>query len=313
MRLASFLVLLIPLLVFVTVGDAEAQFRCPAGTEVVGSPPPDGTELFCAKGQKGATIKHGPYRSWYERGGAKKIEGNFTNGEKDGLFTTWYDRAGKMRREVFMKGYRHGKAEMWYKNGQPRLSEEFENGKKHGTRRGWYKDGNPSYHIEVSHGRNVGAFQQWYRQNKRKIAGFFDTESKKTGIWTIWDKQGQRVSEGPYVAGKREGKWTFWSNDGSIHGVTHFKAGKIVRTTIPDYNADKRDKNGKKIKRKKGVKDSKRKPRGRKTSDETPKNSRRIGESDEIDLDDESLKESSPDDVENKAEREELDDLETPI
>ena len=39
-------------------------------------------------------------------------------------------------------------------------------------------------------------------------------EGELEGLWTYWNKRGQKESEGIYKKGKGEGLWTFWHNNG---------------------------------------------------------------------------------------------------
>lgn len=53
--------------------------------------------------------------AWYE-GGKKRIEGNFINGKKEGLWTTWYPIEAKSSEINFVNGQQISRKQ-WEKNG----------------------------------------------------------------------------------------------------------------------------------------------------------------------------------------------------
>jgi antitoxin component YwqK of YwqJK toxin-antitoxin module len=52
-------------------------------------------------------VLNGPVKEYYE-GGALKVSGNYTNGEKNGLFVTNHPNGRKMIEERYKGGFRHG-------------------------------------------------------------------------------------------------------------------------------------------------------------------------------------------------------------
>lgn len=43
--------------------------------------------------------------------------------------------------------------------------------------------------------------------------GTFNLDGKLHGEWISFNEEGQKISEGHYINGRKVGKWTFWSGD----------------------------------------------------------------------------------------------------
>ncbi len=43
--------------------------------------------------------------------------------------------------------------------------------------------------------------------------GTFNLDGKLHGEWTSFNKEGEKISEGRYVNGRKVGKWTFWAGN----------------------------------------------------------------------------------------------------
>ena len=73
---------------------------CPAGADLVGSPPPAGLRQRC---QKSDVERHGASREWYETGRERSYS-EWWDGQKHGRFTLWF-KTGQVRSQG---SHRHG-------------------------------------------------------------------------------------------------------------------------------------------------------------------------------------------------------------
>lgn len=51
--------------------------------------------------------------------------------------------------------------------------------------------------------------------------GTFNKEGKLHGVWTSYDINGDKVTVGKYIDGKKVGKWFFWTKDNVIKEVDY--------------------------------------------------------------------------------------------
>jgi len=90
---------------------------CPSGALVVGQPPPDGFEMFCAVEDAKVRWKH---HGWY---------------------VGWYDNGQRASEGEYVDGKRHGAWIFWHHNGQKRLEAGYRMGEKRGRWTFWDRDG----------------------------------------------------------------------------------------------------------------------------------------------------------------------------
>jgi len=60
--------------------------------------------------------------------------------------------------------------------------------------------------------------------------GTFNKEGKLHGIWTSYDVNGDKVTVGKYVDGKKVGKWLFWTKDDIVREVDYSES-RIVNVS----------------------------------------------------------------------------------
>ena len=92
--------------------------------------------------------KYGLWTSWYKNG-QKEFERTFKDGNKDGLYTQWYVSGQKRVEGTYKDGKKDGKWTKWYENGQKKSEEIFKDGKLI-SEKDWYEDGseNESYRVK---------------------------------------------------------------------------------------------------------------------------------------------------------------------
>jgi antitoxin component YwqK of YwqJK toxin-antitoxin module len=78
---------------------------------------------------------------WYGENGQIKEEGNYKDGNPDGLWKRWYEN-GQMEFECNYKdGERDGLSKHWYENGQIKEEENYINDRRI-SKKCWDEDGN---------------------------------------------------------------------------------------------------------------------------------------------------------------------------
>ncbi len=98
--------------------------------------------------------------------GIQVLDGHVKDGEKDGLWTTYYHTGEK--KEIF----------------------HFEAGKAHGINKEWFKNGKLEEEVEYYNGRLQGPFKQWYESGILKEEGAYELGAK-TGVWTQYFTDGE--------------------------------------------------------------------------------------------------------------------------
>lgn len=137
------------------VSCQATEARCPAGSTLVGSAPPTGTEEWCEyRDSEGKAVKHGAYIAWYESN-RKQAEVNYRHGKEDGPTTLWYPDGKKMLQGNYRDGEREGVWMRWYENRIKELETEFSKGKKSGHDRKWDETGILMADVEWNDGELV--------------------------------------------------------------------------------------------------------------------------------------------------------------
>lgn len=161
-RLAAGTVALI-LLSLVTAGckttaskkAAVVPRSCPKGAVLKGSPPPEGTEIWCEKNVAGVPVKDGVFVV-YNVDGDRMLEGYYDNGKQTGEWTMWYDNGQRASIDHYKDGLQNGLHISWYANGAKAIEGNYREGQREGIWHRWdpnglrvwtdlYKDG-----VEVS-------------------------------------------------------------------------------------------------------------------------------------------------------------------
>ena len=185
---------------------------------------------------------NGKESCWYEDG-KKEIEATYINGMKDGLITEWYANGYKRSETSYVADKKEGKESLWYENGVIRQEAEYQQGNKHGISKEWYSNGSMKDSIMYSMNIIVDGTYNLYSEtgqierersysggqlNKERIflkrilkdGDYYENiqdiyyiggekvsgilkNGKKDGSWTVWSKDGQKISEEKYIDGNR--------------------------------------------------------------------------------------------------------------
>ncbi len=114
-----------------------------------------------------------------------------TYGERDGLWTKWYENGQKVEEGTYKDGERDGLWTKWYENGQK-------------VEEGTYKDG-----------ERDGLWTKWYENGQKVEEGTYK-DGERDGLWTKWCENGQKYSEVTYKLGNRQGLGLYYTESGEI-------------------------------------------------------------------------------------------------
>jgi len=118
-----------------------AAFTCPAGTQAMGEPPPNGQERWCQKMVNGEAVKQGPFELYRGEGGALMMKGQYQDGKQDGEWTLWYDNGQKASIDHYKDGVQDGEHIGWYTNGKISAMGQYKDGKREGVWKRWDPQG----------------------------------------------------------------------------------------------------------------------------------------------------------------------------
>jgi hypothetical protein len=102
---------------------------------------------------------------------------------------------------------------------------------------------------KTTNGKNAGRLTKFYLSGIKKEEGHYEDHFAE-GLFTSWDEQGQKVSESPFVRGKKHGLETIWYPGGGIksqrpyvegqrHGVVYIWDDKERKRTAVPYEHGK--------------------------------------------------------------------------
>jgi antitoxin component YwqK of YwqJK toxin-antitoxin module len=77
----------------------------------------------------------------YYQSGKKKIEGNFKNGKREGLWRAWFPDGTLWSEGEYREGEEMGLKTVYYENGNKFFSGKIQNGKRKGEWSFWDKEG----------------------------------------------------------------------------------------------------------------------------------------------------------------------------
>jgi antitoxin component YwqK of YwqJK toxin-antitoxin module len=218
----------------------------------------------------------GLFTKFYESG-RKKLEGNYKNGKKDGLWTVWYDvnegrdNINKIKNELTYKdGKKHGLFTKWDDvsfSGDGIVEKgNYKDGKKDGLW-WWIYDGKlyketykgdlitllheygQDIPIQGENGRNnlkelIEENGNKYREYKVISDSLSGENGLRYGLWTEWYENGQMREQGNYkitrdwsIQDNKDGLWTEWYKNGQKSNEVIYKDDLIVEV-IGEWNED---------------------------------------------------------------------------
>ena len=115
---------------------AEPAMSCPTGTRQAGGQNSTKEASFCVRlDENGSPVIHGPYLALHPNG-KKAVMGQYENGKRTGLWTTFDAAGGKVEEVTFVNDLYEGLRTQWM-NGKKSIEETYVAGKKQGAQRTW--------------------------------------------------------------------------------------------------------------------------------------------------------------------------------
>jgi antitoxin component YwqK of YwqJK toxin-antitoxin module len=236
-------------------GCATARTNCPLGTGLARRIYSGGGEAEYCHRPDG--VRQGPEVRYYESG-AEHVAGEYADGAQSGVW-----------RYRFSNG-RNWRAERW--DDGALVSKTVDPAVARMSREELEALGPTSSMIiktasvDPRLGREAratggGSFVQRFDNGRPRVAGDYDADGLRTGIWRFWTEDGRLAreieylagvrehaarewhpggapaAEGFYVAGEREGRWRWWNAQGQLTGEAAYSAG--ARVTAPAAPAPK--------------------------------------------------------------------------
>jgi hypothetical protein len=105
--------------------DVPITAPCPAGSEMNGAAPPEGSKQWCSRPSGG--LKHGWMTSWHENG-QPELAGEYHDGLRIGVWTRWHPNGEKRVQAEFADGRQDGALIAWNEAGDVIHESRFASG-----------------------------------------------------------------------------------------------------------------------------------------------------------------------------------------
>ena len=166
-------------------------------------------------------------------GGKPKIEGFYKDGERDGLWTSWYENGQKSFEGTFKNKKRDGLWTSWYENGRKKSEKTFNDGEE-GLYTEWYpngklyneknyKNGNETFYFydggkysESLYKNGLFIITEWYENGPKKFEIITNDVNGQDVSDTEWYENGQKSLEVLYDKNGKEISRKEWNKDGSV-------------------------------------------------------------------------------------------------
>ncbi|MDA7681354.1 SHD1 domain-containing protein [Verrucomicrobiales bacterium] len=184
--------------------------------------------------------------------GQKQLEGNYKDGEKDGLWTSWHENGQKKGEVSFKDGEKDGLFVEWHPNGQKHGEGNYKDGKPDGLALQWHENGQKQGEGNFKEGKEISAkywnskgepvdsFRETVTETKPKQDGvdfiklkireniyyLKGSETPYTGKSYALHPNGQKYFEANYKDGKKEGLSVSWDENGKKSSESNSKDGK---------------------------------------------------------------------------------------
>ena len=140
-------------------------------------------------------VKNGEYKEFFNNGNIK-INGQYINGDKSGLWVEYFREGGTMRMFYAKENRKDGSISEWYKNGEKKLHGKYFQGRKQGLWTAWYPNGVKESVITYNQGDQEGVFSYFYDNGNKKSEGIVSYNGKKEQrCWDI-DENTQNCIKG---------------------------------------------------------------------------------------------------------------------
>ena len=96
--------------------------------------------IFTITGAKKSTVENGENIEYYKNGKIK-IQGMMKDGNREGVWKSWYEDGTPWSETTFIEGKKNGKTTTWYENGKKRYDGFYTNGIESGKWMIWDEKG----------------------------------------------------------------------------------------------------------------------------------------------------------------------------
>ena len=131
-------------------------------------------------------VKNGVHKEFFNNGNIK-IDGQYINGDKSGLWIEYFREGGTMRMFYAKENRKDGSISEWYKNGEKKLHGKYFQGRKQGLWTAWYPNGVKESVITYNQGEQEGVFSYFYDNGNKKSEGIVSYKGQKEQrCWDIY-------------------------------------------------------------------------------------------------------------------------------
>jgi antitoxin component YwqK of YwqJK toxin-antitoxin module len=253
MRVANVVVgaLVVGASAFAAGGCATARTNCPLGTDLARHIYSGGAEAEYCRRPDG--VRQGPETRYYESG-AEHVAGEYVDGAQSGVWRFRFSNGRNWRAERWDDGALVAKtvdpavAQMTPEQLEalgPTSSDIIKTA-----------SADPRLFRDARE-RGGGTFVVRHDNGRPRVAGDYDSEGLRVGVWHFWSEDGKLAREveylagvrehaarewhpngapaveGFYVAGEREGRWRWWDANGRLTREEAYSAGTRVTGSPP--------------------------------------------------------------------------------
>jgi hypothetical protein len=235
-------------------GCATARTTCPLGTALARGFYSGGGETEYCRRPDG--VRQGPEVRYYESG-AEHVAGEYVDGAQSGVWRYRFSNGRNWRAERWDDGALVSKT---VDPAVARMSPE-EREALGPTSSMIIKTASTDPRLARESRAGGRTFVQHFGNGRPRIAGDYDADGLRSGVWRFWTEDGRLAreieflagvrehaarewhpggapaAEGFYVAGEREGRWRWWNAQGQLTGEAAYSAG--ARVTAPAAPAPK--------------------------------------------------------------------------
>lgn len=230
-----------------------------------------------AKGEYGTYNKKSvPVGKWefYNTEGGKSADGSFNEaGEKEGLWTTYYENGIVKSKVYYSKGKNEGSSMGWFSNGNKWYEETYKDGNLEGKQTINFFNENVKNIFNFKNDKKEG--EQQYYNNKGELTGsymykndklegvaktYYENKKIKTETYYVNDiengnyksyyETGEQSATGLVKDGKREGLWTNYYTNGKVSSKTTYIANEVTGEYNEYYKNGKLSSTGNYVKKK---------------------------------------------------------------
>ncbi|MCB9675356.1 MAG: hypothetical protein H6737_09585 [Alphaproteobacteria bacterium] len=160
------------------VGISHPDLPCSEGTIGLGTPPPDGLEIYCALWfPDGKVVRMGPAIEWHSAA-RKKAQGSYADDKRTGPWQYWHPNGVIAEQGSFIAGNKEGPWVAFHENGERASEGEFIGGKE------------------------VGAWTFWSEDGLTRTEGKYDSYGLREGTWVDHSADDKPLRERKYRNGR---------------------------------------------------------------------------------------------------------------